>query len=263
MHQGEQVVLLDRTDNVAVVTINRPTAGNAINEAIRHALPETLEQLDGDPSISAVVLAGAGDRGFCLGADIKESRTVGTGVEERKRLFANAWIDRIARLKKPVIAAIHGYCLGGGLEIAMACDIRIASADAMFGLPETGLGLIPGGGGTQRLPRLVGQSRALDMILSGERIDAAEAMRIGLITRVVPERTTLAASALGLAQRIAARPPTASMYAKEAVRRGMEVDIDSGLTLEKSLFALLMTTSDRAEAASAFREKRSPRFSGT
>jgi len=262
MEQVEQSVLLDCTDSVGVVTINRPAAGNAITETIRLTLPKILEQLDGDPSISVVVLAGAGDRGFCVGANIKEARAVGTAVEERKRLIANAWIDRIARLKKPVIAAIHGYCLGGGLEIAMACDIRIASADAVFGLPETGLGLIPGGGGTQRLPRLIGQGRALDMILSGDRVNADEAIRIGLVTRIVPERNGLAAAAFGLAQQIAARPPTASLYAKEAIRRGMEVDIDAGLTLEKSLFALLMPTNDRAEAASAFREKRPPRFTG-
>lgn len=258
-----ETILLDKHDKVAVVTLNRPAVGNAFNDAIRNGLPALLEQLDGDGSCAAIVLRGAGERGFCAGADIKEGRTIGTSVQERRRLLGNAWIDRVGRIAKPVVAALHGYCLGGGLELALACDLRIAAAGAVFGLPETGLGLIPGGGGTQRLPRLVGMGRALDMMLTGDRMSAEEALRIGLVSRLVPDTATLETEALALAARIAARPPTATAYAKEAARAGIEMDLQAGLTLEKTLFSLLMSTSDRAEAALAFKEKRAPRFTGT
>ena len=184
-------------------------------------------------------------------------------MQERSRLQNNAWIDRVARISKPVVAALHGYCLGGGLELALACDIRIAAPGAQFGLPETGLGLIPGGGGTQRLPRLIGLGRAMDMMLTGERIDAQEALRIGLVSRLAADRGTLLAEGRAIAQRIASRPPTATAYAKEAARAGIEMDLQAGLTLEKTLFSLLMSTTDRAEAALAFKEKRPPRFTGT
>lgn len=255
-------LLFELHDKVARVTLNRPEVGNAFNDAIRQQLPDLLERLDRDDACCAILLAGAGERGFCVGADIKEGRTVGSSVQERRRLFGNAWIDRIGRVSKPVIAAIHGYCLGGGLELAMACDIRIAAPGSVFGLPETGLGLIPGGGGTQRLPRLVGLGRALDLMLTGERIDAEQALAMGLISRLSRDRAALAAEALALAARVAAKPPTASAYAKEAARSGMEMDLQAGLTLEKTLFSLLMATADRAEAALAFKEKRAPNFSG-
>lgn len=255
-------LLIERHDKVAIVTLNRPEVGNAFNDAIRQQLPDLLEQLDADDSCAAILLAGAGERGFCVGADIKESRTIGSSVQERRRMVGNAWIDRVGRVGKPVIAAIHGYCLGGGLELAMACDIRIAAPDAVFGLPETGLGLIPGGGGTQRLPRLVGLGKALDLILTGDRIDATEAHAIGLVSRLAKDRQVLLAEAHAIATRIAGRPPTASAYAKEATRCGLEMELQAGLTLEKTLFSLLMSTADRAEAALAFKEKRAPRFTG-
>ncbi len=263
MNASDSPVLLETHGKVALVTLNRPEVGNAINDAIRTALPELLERIDRDDAYAAVVLAGVGERGFCVGADIKESRAIGSSVQERRRLLGNAWIERIARLGKPVVAALHGYCLGGGLEIALACDIRIAAPNTVLALPETGLGLIPGGGGTQRLPRLVGLGRALDMLLTGERIDAAEALRIGLVSRLATSTTTLREQALEVAARIAARPPTASAYAKEAARAGLEMDLPAGLTLEKTLFSLLMSTQDRAEAALAFKEKRAARFTGT
>ena len=263
MTSPNDVLLLELHEKVAVVTLNRPEVGNAFNEAIRLGLPAMLEQLDQDDACAAILLTGAGERGFCAGADIKEGRTVGTSVQERRRLQNNAWIDRVARISKPVVAALHGYCLGGGLELALACDIRIAAPGAQFGLPETGLGLIPGGGGTQRLPRLIGLGRAMDMMLTGERIDAQEALRIGLVSRLSADRGTLLAEGRAIAQRIASRPPTATAYAKEAARAGIEMDLQAGLTLEKTLFSLLMSTTDRAEAALAFKEKRPPRFTGT
>ena len=255
-------VLFEPHGTVALVTLQRPEVGNAVNDAIRVALPELLERLDRDESCACIVLTGAGERGFCVGADIKESRAIGSSVQERRRLMGNAWIDRVGQLTKPVVAALHGYCLGAGLELALACDLRIAAPNTLFGLPETGLGLIPGGGGTQRLPRLVGLGRALDMMLTGDRIDAAEALRIGLVSRLARDRASLVEEALALAARVAARPPTASAYAKEAACAGIELDLQAGLQLEKTLFSLLMSTQDRAEAALAFREKRAPRFSG-
>jgi enoyl-CoA hydratase/carnithine racemase len=263
MTSPTEPLLLEMHENVAVVTLNRPKVGNAFNDAIRIGLPDMLEALDRDDACAAILLTGAGERGFCVGADIKEGRSIGSSVQERRRLFANAWIDRVGRIAKPVIAAIHGYCLGGGLELALACDIRIGAPGAVFALPETGLGLIPGGGGTQRLPRLVGLGRALDMMLVGERVDADEALRIGLISRLARDRASLLVDARAMATRIAARPPTATAYAKEAARAGMEMDLQAGLTLEKTLFSLLMSTTDRAEAALAFKEKRAPRFTGT
>lgn len=263
MSDSPAPILLDMHDKVALVTLNRPEVGNAFNDAIRTGLPDLLERLDRDDACAAIVLRGAGERGFCAGADIKEGRTIGTSVQERRRLLGNAWIDRVGRIAKPIVAALHGYCLGGGLELALACDLRIAAAGAQFGLPETGLGLIPGGGGTQRLPRLIGMGRAMDMMLTGERINAEEALRIGLVSRLAPDNAALATEALAVATRIAARPPTATAYAKEAARAGIEMDLQAGLTLEKTLFSLLMSTTDRAEAALAFKEKRAPRFTGT
>ena len=257
-----EFILLTTHGKVAQVTLNRPQVGNAFNDAIRHELPRLLETIDGDDRYAAIVLNGSGERGFCVGADIKESRTIGNSVQERRRLKDNAWIDRVADLAKPVVAAIHGYCLGGGLELALACDLRMAAPGAVFGLPETGLGLIPGGGGTQRLPRVIGLGRALDMILTGDRINSDEALRMGLVTRMTSGADTLVAEALAVAARIAVRPPTASAYAKEAAKSGLEMDLQAGLNLEKTLFSLLMSTADRAEAAAAFRDKREPRFTG-
>ena len=146
-----ECILLTTHAKVALVTLNRPQVGNAFNDAIRTELPRLIEALDGDDMYAAIVITGAGERGFCVGADIKESRTIGTSVQERRRMNSNAWIDRIAGRSKPLIAAIHGYCLGGGLELALACDLRMAAPGTVFGLPETGLGLIPGGGGNPTL----------------------------------------------------------------------------------------------------------------
>jgi enoyl-CoA hydratase/carnithine racemase len=255
-------VLVERRGRVGLVTLNRPDVVNAINDAIRTGLPAALAELDQDDGISVIVIAGAGERGFCVGADIKESRVVGNSVQERRRLFRLDWADRVDKVTKPVIAAIHGFCMGGGLELALACDIRIAAGNALFSLPETGLGLIPGGGGTQRLPRLIGLARALDLMLTGERIGAEEALRIGLVTRIAADKAALDAEALRVAEIIAARPPAASAFLKEAARRGLDADLESGLRLEKALFSILMKTSDRDEAALAFKEKRPPKFTG-
>jgi len=240
---------------VGWITLNRPASINAINDSMRQQLPAALVALDGDDSVRVIVLRGAGERGFCAGADLKEKpvAAAATGIPARP-----GWIEEFDRIAKPVIAAIHGYCFGGGLEIALACDLRIASADAVFALPETGLGLIPGGGGTQRLPKLIGLGRGLDLLVTGERIDAAKALEWGLITRLVATRDALTEEAAALAGQIAARPPIATRHAKQAARRGMELDLPAGLALERALFTELLSGDERREAVAAFRAKHAP-----
>lgn len=256
-------LLIERRGKVGLLTLNRPQAINAINNAIREQLPQALADFDRDPAIAVIVLRGAGSRGFCAGADIKESLASAIGVGLRARLMPTSWIEALDRIAKPVIAVVHGACMGGGMELALACDIRIAATNLSIALPETALGLIPGGGGTQRLPRLIGLSRALDLLITGERIDAAKALEWGIVTRVAVDAETALADALTLAELIASRPPAAIAYVKEAAIAGASLDLPGGLRLEKSLFALLTTTSDRAEAAAAFQEKRTPLFTGT
>lgn len=248
---------------VALLGLNRPDRMNAINNAIREGLPAALADLDADPQVRAIVVHGGAARAFCVGADITEARPPRTAVGERRgQTGGQHWIDAFDRCRTPLIAAVHGYCLGGGAEIALACDIRIATAEAQFGLPETGLGLIPGAGGTQRLPKLIGLARALDLMLTGDRVGAAEAHRIGLVTRLVPEGRTLLDTALEVAAGIASRAPLASEYVKEAAKAAVDLPLQEGLALERSLFALLSDTEDRVEAAAAFKEKRPPRFRG-
>jgi len=255
-------VIIDRHGAVAVITLNRPKRINAINDAIRSDLPAALAALDADPDVRAIVIHGGEARGFCVGADITEPRAPRSPVATRQDLMARSWIDAFDRCATPVIAAVHGFCMGGGLEIALACDIRIAAPDAVFSLPETGLGLIPGAGGTQRMHRILGLGRALDLLLTGDRIDTVEAYRIGLITRQAESRESLLADALALAERIAARAPAATLYVKEAARSGADLHLAAGMALERSLFALLSGTTDKQEAAQAFAEKRTPRFTG-
>ena len=257
----EQTVQIERVNRVGWIVLNRPGQINAINPALRLEVTQALEQLDSDPEMGVIVIRGAGERGFCAGADIK-AQSDATSLPTLRAGMTPGWIEALDRVRKPVIAAIHGLCLGGGLEIAMACDMRIAAPSAVFGLPETSLGLIPGGGGTQRLPRIVGLGRALDLLLTGERIDAAEAHRIGLVSRLATASDHLIDEVQVLAERIAAKPASALAYVKEAARDGLEMDLRAGLKLEKDLFVLLMSTDDRREAAAAFKEKRQPVFTG-
>ena len=258
----EPAVRVERAGGIGWIVLNRPGQINAINDDIRHGVPKALAELDADAAIRVIVIRGEGARGFCAGADIKERREVETSLQVRQRLEKSRWIEALDRVHKPVIAAIHGFCMGGGLELALACDIRCASPDAVFALPETGLGLIPGGGGTQRLGRVVGLGRATDLLLTGERLTAEEALAIGLLSRVSATLTSLLPEVAALAQRIAGKPPTATAFAKKAARAAMELDLKSGLDLELDLFALLAPMHDVKEAALAFREKRAPHFSG-
>ncbi len=249
-------------DGAGWIVLNRPEAMNAVNDDLRTGIPAAVDAFEVDPAVRVIVLAGNGPRAFCVGADIREKRAPETVAEAHHRLAAMRWISAPATAAKPVIAAIHGFCLGGGLELALAADVRICTQDAQFALPETALGLIPGGGGTQRLARLIGPGPALDMILTGDRIGADEARRLGLVTRIVPEGGDLRAEAQALAARIAARPPMATRHAKAAVLGGLDQTLAAGLALERGLFAVLLSTEDRLEAARAFAEKRAPNFTG-
>ncbi len=255
-------VRIERDGPIGWVVLNRPDQINAINDGIRRGVPSALAELDVDPAIRVIVIRGEGPRGFCAGADIKERRGTENSLQVRRRMEGARWIEAVDRVAKPVVAAIHGYCMGGGLELALACDLRFASPDAVLALPETGLGLIPGGGGTQRLPRLVGPGRALDILLTGKRLDADEARAIGLVTRVASSADALLAEVRQLALLIAAKPPQATAFAKQAANAAGSLDLKSGLDHELDLFALLATMHDVQEAATAFREKRAPRFTG-
>jgi enoyl-CoA hydratase/carnithine racemase len=258
---SSDVVLTDIRQGVAWLTLNRPDALNAINDDMRRALPAALADADARADVQVIVLSGAGARAFCAGADIKEFGQAEPPMAWRQARAHDHWIAAFDRARKPIVAAIHGHCLGGGLEIALACDIRIAADDASFGLPETGHGIMPGAGGTQRLIRVLGMGLALDMVLTGEPMDAARALSIGLVSRLAPA-ADLPQYARALAERIAARPPLAVQFAKEAIRIGADLPLAAGMRYEVDLCAHLMNTEDRLEAARAFREKRKPRFTG-
>jgi enoyl-CoA hydratase len=255
-------VRVEREGGIGWIVLNRPGQINAINDEMRRGVPAALAELEADAAIRVIVIRGEGPRGFCAGADIKERRQPETSLQVRRRLEKSRWIESLDRAEKPIIAAIHGFCMGGGLELALACDIRCAAPDALLALPETGLGLIPGGGGTQRLPRVVGPGRALDLLLTGLRMGAEQAHAIGLVTRVASTPENLLAEVRLLAEQIAAKPPVATAYVKQAARAALRLDLKSGLDLELDLFSLLAPMQDVKEAALAFREKRAPLFSG-
>jgi enoyl-CoA hydratase/carnithine racemase len=256
-----EAILLDQADGVATITLNRPDVLNAQNTAMRQDLVSAFSGLSADEATRVIVVTGAGERAFSAGADIREFTAPQVPTlfrEHRRRLDFRQLMDRCPQ---PIIAAIGGHCFGGGLELALACDIRIASADSRLGLTEVDLAIIPGGGGTQRLPRLIGRGKALELILTAARIDAAEALRIGLVERVVPAGQALAA-AHELAATLAAKAPIALRYAKEAVVKGLALPLADGVRLENDLATLLRTTEDRLEGARAFLEKRAPRWQG-
>jgi enoyl-CoA hydratase len=260
--RAEPAVCIERDAGIGWIVLNRPGQINAINDDIRQGVPKALDQLDADPSVRVIVIRGQGPRGFCAGADIKERRAAETSLQVRQRMEKARWIEALDAVTKPVIAAIHGFCMGGGLELALACDIRFGSPDAVLALPETGLGLIPGGGGTQRLARVVGPGRAIDLLLTGERMSAGQAHAMGLLSRVSASPQSLLTEVAELAVRVAGKPPMATRFAKKAARAAMELDLKRGLDLELDLFALLAPMQDVKEAALAFREKRMPHFAG-
>jgi enoyl-CoA hydratase len=246
-------------DGVAIVILDRHEVLNALDFALIAKLTDTLESLDRDPSCRAIVITGAGDRAFAAGADIPELAAQ-TPTSLTVDDHFHRW-ERIKRVRTPLIAAVRGFALGGGCELAMTCDMIVAGEDAQFGQPEIRLGVMPGAGGTQRLTRAIGKARAMEMILTGRNMGAREAEAHGLVSQVVPSEATVPA-ALDLAGRIAAMPPVAVQAAKAAVNRAEELSLEAGLEFERRNFYLLFDTEDQAEGMAAFTEKRPPHWQG-
>jgi enoyl-CoA hydratase len=254
-------VLYEKKGAIAYVTLNRPKVLNALSKRTWEDLRAAFEDARDDAAVRGVILTGAGDKAFIAGADISELTHLTAVEAEKSSSYGQEVLNLIENLGKPVIAAINGFALGGGCETAMACTIRIAVENAKFGQPEVKLGVLPGGGGTQRLPRLVGKGRALQLILTGEMISAQEAYRIGLVNEVVPS-ADLITRAEAMLNQIFANAPVAVKYSLEAVNKGMEASLAEGLALEASLFGLCAGTDDKKEGTQAFLEKRKPQFQG-
>ena len=265
-----ETVLYEKKNGIAQITLNRPTVLNAINTQLRAELNAAMKQAEDDSEVKVVILAGAG-RAFCSGADIKEF--AGLSVKDAPSPPSIMVIRQEEIMKrekmfrfdetytKPTIAMVHGYCLGGGFEIVLRCDMIVASEDAQFGQPEVDVVGIPGGGGTQRLPRLIGTKKALEIIMTGDRISAAEAERLGIVNKVVP-REKLEEATMELAQKLLTKSPVFLRFAKSAVYSGLEMPLREGLAFESLLFAACFTTEDQKEASDAFLEKRRPVFKG-
>jgi enoyl-CoA hydratase len=252
---------VETRDAVAVVTVNRPDKLNALNARTVEELDAVFAALATDPGVRGVILTGAGEKAFVAGADIAELAAQGPLDAREVARKGQAVLTRIEKLGKPVVAAINGFALGGGCELALACHVRIASENARLGTPEVKLGLMCGYGGTQRLPRLVGRGRALELLLTGEMVDAAEALRIGLVNRVVP-LDKLLAEAEALLKKMLANGPVSVRFTLEAVGAGLEMPLEDAQNLEATLFAVLCTTEDMKEGTAAFLEKRKAQFKG-
>ncbi len=236
-----ETIIYEKKEGIAYITLNRPRALNAVNIRMRDELYEVLPALDDDPQVMIGIIKGAGDKGFSAGADITEFGTAPSQAIARQVRWERDLWGQFMGVSKPLIAAIHGFALGAGIEMAMCCDIRIASDDARFGLPEVGIGMIPTAGGSQTMPRLVWPGMCIANILTGETIGAVEAMRIGLIHRVV-KRADLMSAAEGMAKLIMSRGQLAVRYAKQAINRGLDLSLEQGLEVEGELFALLLST---------------------
>lgn len=252
-----ETLLCDITGDIATITLNRPKVLHALNAQIFDELEAIFNSLSHDPSIRVVLITGSGDKAFAAGADINELVALNRSTGEQKSLRGQSVFHLVETCGKPVIALINGFALGGGCELALACHLRIASEKARLGQPEVKLGLLPGYGGSQRLPRIIGPAPALKLLLTGEIIDAAEAFRIGLVNEVVPAENLLTRGR-ELAQTIAAQAPLAITACIEAVRRGAYLSLDAALRLEADLFGQLCATQDKAEGTKAFLEKRAP-----
>lgn len=256
---ADSFVLSELRDAVALVTLNRPDVLNALSLELMARLVEVLEGHDTNPAVRCIVLTGAGGRAFAAGADINDMADASVVTMYERNQFMR-W-ERIRRIRKPIIAAVSGFCLGGGCELAMHCDIIIAGENARFAQPEINIGIIPGAGGTQRLTRAIGKYRAMEMILTGRQMSAAEAYAAGLVTRVVAPEIVVQ-EAMALAHEIAQRSPLAVRLAKEATLKAMEMPLSEGLDYERKLFYLLFATEDQKEGMQAFIEKRPPRYEG-
>jgi enoyl-CoA hydratase len=251
-------ILTSTTDRAGLIQLNRPRQLNALNATVMEEVTVALEELDRDERIGCIVITG-NQRAFAAGADIKEMAEA-SAVEMLRSDNIARW-DRIKRIKKPIIAAVSGYCLGGGCELAISCDLIIASESAQFGQPEINIGVMPGAGGTQRLTRAIGKSKAMEMVLTGRYMSAREAEQLGLVARVVPIEVYLD-EALKLANEIAARPPIAVRFAKEAINKAFETSLSDGLEFERRLFYFLFATDDQKEGMRAFVEKRKAEWKG-
>ncbi len=260
MSPSYETLLVERRDRVALITINRPEKRNALNIRTRQEGAVALEELREDEGVRVVIVTGAGDKAFVAGADIGEFAGR-TAITQRDVMTGRSLFTAIDTFPKPVIAMINGYCLGGGCELALACDLRIASENASFGQPEINLGIIPGGGGTQRLTHLIGEGKAMELILTGDIIDARTAFTLGLVNTVVPAEE-LEAKTMEIANRIAEKSPIALRMAKEAVKTAARANLDEGLRREIDLFALCFSSQDKDEGVRAFLEKRKANFTG-
>jgi enoyl-CoA hydratase len=254
-------LILDVREGVACLTVNRPDKLNALNDSVMDELGEAFAALGADPAVRGVIVTGAGEKAFVAGADIGELNQEDPVAAQERSLRGRKVLDAIEGLGKPVIAAINGFALGGGCELALACHVRVAAEGARLGTPEVKLGIMCGLGGTQRLPRLVGRGRALEILLTGEMVDAQEALRIGLVNRVVP-REKLLEESRSLLRKMLANGPVSLRFTLEAVNRGLEMPIGEALAFEATLFGLICTTEDMKEGTRAFLEKRPPKFQG-
>ncbi len=257
----DAVLLVEEDSGVATVTLNRPGVMNSMNFALLHALRDQIEAFRFRRDIRVIIITGSGDKAFCAGADLKERATLAADQVREYIFTIRNLFTAIEQLNKAVIAAVNGIALGGGTELALASDIRIAGANASMGLTETRLAIIPGAGGTQRLPRLVGRGKAKELIFTGQRIDAREALRIGLVNKVC-EQEDLLAECRKMAAMICETGPIAIEQAKYAINYGLETDINTGLAIESNAYWVCIPTEDRLEGLAAFKEKRKPVFKG-
>ncbi len=257
----DMVLLVEERDGIAILTLNRAEVMNSFNFALLQALKEQIEALKFNNNIRVVIITGSGQKAFCAGADLKE-RTTYSEIQVKTFIFTiRNLFTSIENLNKPVIAAINGVALGGGTELALACDIRIASMNALMGLTETRLAIIPGAGGTQRLPRLIGRGKAKELIFTGRRVDAQEALQIGLVNQIC-EQESLLDECLKMAAMICEAGPIAIEQAKYAINYGLETDLHTGLGIESNAYWVTIPTEDRLEGLAAFQEKRKPVYKG-
>ena len=257
----QAVLVSSRQDGIVVITLNRPNAANALSTNMLEELKDVIETCKFDTSVRCLIITGAGEKAFCAGADLKERAGMDAQMVRKTVALIRECVNSLETLPQPVIAAVNGAAFGGGTELALACDIRVASENAKFGLTETSLGIIPGAGGTQRLPRLVGKGRAKELIFTARRIEAGEAKEIGLVEYVVnPE--SLIEKTLELAGQIVRNGPIAVRQAKFAIEKGYDVDLTTGLAIEQNAYEVTIPTKDRLEGLQAFKEKRTPVYKG-
>ena len=258
---NERVLLVEEENGVATLTLNRPEVMNSFNFAMLHALRDQIDSFRFEPNIRVVIITAAGEKAFCAGADLKERATLSPDQVKEYIFTIRNLFTSIEQLNKAVIAAVNGIALGGGTELALACDIRVASVNATMGLTETRLAIIPGAGGTQRLPRLVGRGKAKELIFTGQRIGAEEAYRIGLVNKIC-EQKDLLDECRNIAAMICEAGPVAIEQAKYAINHGLETDLHTGLAIESNAYWVCIPTEDRLEGLAAFKEKRKPVYKG-